>query len=105
MSEETLEVSAGTIAATVGTLLLVGLATLALYVDGAVLVYLGIIQPGASTVVAIVYVAAVIATPTFAAYRLRRRSATWRRTIAICAAIVLSVSALFLPFVAAAFMM
>lgn len=105
MSEETLEVSAGTIAATVGTLLLVGLATLALFVVGAALVYLGIIQPGASTVIAVVYVVAVIATPLVVASRLRRRSATWRRTIAVCAAIVLGVSALFFPFMAAAFMM
>jgi hypothetical protein len=100
MDEEAPSISAGDVAATVGTILLVGVAVLAVYTVGGVLIYGGLIQPGMPTVVAAVFVLAVASLTYWAGRELRLRGATRRRTLAACAGIVLVLSILFFPFAA-----
>jgi hypothetical protein len=98
MDQDTLEVSAGSIAASVGTGLLVGLAGLALYVVGTVLVSTAVIQPGGWTGLAVVYLLLAVVLPIAIARKMRSSEATWRRTGAVCALVVLAVSVVFFPF-------
>jgi hypothetical protein len=95
--------SLGSIAATLGTVLLVSLATLALFVVGVVLVYVGFVQPGTPSIFAAAYVALVVLVPMAVGRRMRAGGSGWRRVIAACAAIVLAVSVCFFPFAALAF--
>jgi hypothetical protein len=96
--QDTLEVSAGSIAASVGTALLVGLAGLALYVVGTVLVYTAVIQPGAWIDLAVVYLLLALVAPLAIARKMRSSAASWRRTGAVCALVILAVSVVFFPF-------
>jgi hypothetical protein len=100
--QDTLEVSAWSVAASVGTGLLVVLAGLMLYGVGGVLVYVGIVtQPGQMTAIAAAYVVLAVVAPTAVARKMRRSpEVTWRRISAVCALIVVAVSVLFFPFAA-----
>ena len=102
--QDTLEVSAWSIAASVGTGLLVGLAGVGLYGVGTILVYVGIVtQPGRMTAIAAAYLVLAGVVPIVVARRMRRSPDTgWRRIIAVCALIVVAVSVLFFPFAAPA---
>jgi hypothetical protein len=94
--------SAYDIAASVGTVLLVGIAALALYSVGIVLVYAGVVgQPGGLfTGVALAFLLLAVGVPIAFALKMRSSGFTWRRTSAVCAFIVLAVSVLFFPFAA-----
>lgn len=104
-SDQPVDMSLGSIFATLGTVLLVGLAGLGLYIDGAVLIYVGFIQPGVHTAFAAAYVVLAVAVPILVAHRMRRRDSTWRRTTAASAALILAVSVVFFPFAALAMAM
>jgi hypothetical protein len=95
-------ISAFHVAASVGTVLLVGLAALALYGVGIVLVYAGVVsQPGGLyTAVALAFLSLAVGAPVAIARRMRSSGATWRRISAVCAVVSLAVSALFFPFAA-----
>jgi hypothetical protein len=94
--------SAYHIAASVGTVLLVGLAALALYGVGIVLVYAGVVgQPGGMyTGVALLFLLLAVGAPIAIARKMRSSGASWRGTSAVCAFVVIAVSVLFFPFAA-----
>jgi hypothetical protein len=96
--QDRLEVSAGSVAASVGAALLVVLAGLALYVVGTVLVYEGVMRPGRWTGLAAVYLLLALVVPIAIARKMRSSEATWSRTSAVCALVVLVVSIVFVPF-------
>jgi hypothetical protein len=100
--QEPFEISAMDVAASVGTILLVGLAALALYSVGIVLAYVGVVsQPGGTTTgVALAYLLLAVGAPVAIARNMRSSGSTWRRTSAVCALVVLAVSILFFPFAA-----
>lgn len=98
---DTLEVSVWSVAAGVGTVLLMGLAGLALFVVGTVLVYVGVVtQPGPMTAVAAAYLLLALVAPIAIARKMRSSGANGRRIDAVCAFVVLAVSILFFPFAA-----
>jgi len=98
MDPETGDVSLGTIAASIGTACLLIIAAFGLYFDGVILLYVGYIQPGVPTLFAVAYISIVVAAPLLAGRRMRERDSGWRRTLAVCAFIVVAVSILFFPF-------
>lgn len=99
---EQFEISAFDVAASVGTVLLVGLAALALFVVGIVLVYVGFVsQPGGTTTgIALAYLLLAVGAPLVIARKMRSSGSTGRRTSVVCAFVVLAVSILFFPFAA-----
>lgn len=103
-TEDPVDVSLGSIASMIGTVLLVGLAALGVYVDGAIFIYIGFIQPGAATAIATVYVILAVAVPILVARRMRRRNSTWRWTLTVSTALTVAVSVVFLPLAAAMLM-
>ena len=105
MDPETGDVSLGTIAASIGTACLLIIAAFGLYFDGVILLYVGYIQPGVPTLFAVAYISIVVAAPLLAGRRMRERYSGWRRTLAVCAFIVVAVSILFFPFAALALSM
>lgn len=93
--------SAYYIAASVGTVLLVGVAAFLLYGVGIVLVYVGFVsQPGRMTGVAAAYLLLAVGAPIAIARKVRSSGAAWRGTSAVCAFVVIAVSILFFPFAA-----
>lgn len=90
--------SAFYVAASVGTVLLVGLAALALYGVGVVLVFEGFNQPGRWTGLAVAYLLLAVVAPIAIARKMRSSGSTWRRISAVCAFVTLAVSILFFPF-------
>jgi multisubunit Na+/H+ antiporter MnhB subunit len=68
---------------------------------GTVLVYEGVVRPGlAKTGVVVAYILLAVLAPIAIARKMRSSVATWRRTSAVCALVVVAVSVLFFPFAA-----
>jgi len=105
MQEQAPQWSLGTITGTLGTILLIALATLGVYFDGVLLIYVGIIQPGVVSVFAIGYVVLVVLVPLWLGRTLRAKGTTWRRIIPATAAGVVAISVLFFPVAAVALAM
>jgi len=84
---------------------LVLLAGLALYIDGVVLTYVGLVQPGVPTLVAAAYLLLAVIVPVWLGRRMYRRGSSARRSIAACAGLTLGVSIAFFPIAALAMAM
>jgi hypothetical protein len=105
MEEQAPQWSLGAIVGTLCTIFLVLLAALGVYLDGVVLTYLAIVQPGVPTVIAAAYIALVVLVPLWL-WRIMRAKGTARRgTVAGIAGTVVAISVLFLPVTALALSM
>ena len=104
MDEQAPQWSLGTIAGTLGTVFLVALAALGVYLVGVFLIYTGIIQPGVITVFALGFVALVVLVPSWLGRAMRAKGTGWRGTIAASAAAIVGISVLFFPVAAATVM-
>jgi hypothetical protein len=96
------DVSAGSIAASIGTVILTAAAITALWSVGVVLAIVSLNQPGMLTVAALAYAALGGVMPLVIARSLRRSGATWRSAFAAWSATVVGISALFFPVAASA---
>jgi len=100
MEEKAPQWALGTIAGTLGTILLVVIAPFGLYIVGAVLTYVGIVQPGVITVFAVGYLALVVLVPLRLGRTMRAKGRSWRATLAATAAAIAAISLAFFPFAA-----
>jgi hypothetical protein len=90
---------------TLGTVVLVGVALLSVYVVGGVLGWLAFVQTDAGSVGrVIVYATLGVFVPIAIVVRLRRRGHSYRAAGSVGAVIAVAVSALFVPFVIASVM-
>jgi hypothetical protein len=71
-----------------------------LYIVGAVLTYVGIVQPGVITVFAVGYLALVVLVPLRLGRTMRAKGRSWRATLAATAAAIAAICLAFFPFAA-----
>ena len=90
--------SVAAIIGVIATGVLLALTAFLVYIDGSVIVVIFTTQIGTLFPVAVLYVAGVALMPWWLGRNMRAHGTSWLRTIALCAAVILGLSLLFMSF-------